>query len=73
MAELKPCPFCGDKFPTQNTTTRKGHLVNIQGRSLLTENDSYEISCRICGCRTGVWCALSSAIEAWNRRAEDGK
>ena len=73
MAELKPCPFCGDEFPTIHTTTEKRHIKTIEGRLLLTENEFYEIACRICGCRTSYWCALSRAIEAWNRRAEDGK
>ena len=72
MAELKPCPFCGDKFPTQNQTTVKRYIRCNTGNNLLTDNDSYEIACRICGCRTAVWCDMSRAIEAWNRRAEDG-
>lgn len=70
MAELKPCPFCGDNFPTVTTVTTKRHIMGINGRSLLTDNDSYKIACRICGCRTAEWCAQSRAIEAWNRRKD---
>ena len=68
--DLKPCPFCGDEFPTIHMTTKKRRKITIEGRLLLTDSDSFEIACRICGCRTATWLALSRAIEAWNRRAE---
>ena len=68
---LKPCPFCGDKFPTLHISTDKRYLVNIYGEGILVEDNSYEIACRICGCRTSLWTNKEKAIEAWNRRVAD--
>lgn len=58
MAELKPCPFCG-------------------GEAEVVKNpDFVDVSCKNINCR-GYACCLhhkkkKDAIEAWNRRAEDG-
>ena len=57
MAELKPCPFCGDNEATlwkQYPADRPWHIL--------------------CGCggRVGYFVTKEEAIEAWNRRAEDG-
>ena len=62
MAELKPCPFCGGKPFVQETAHSWCNVI-----------------CDKCGAMTK--CVLNSAdyssknlaIEAWNRRAEDGK
>ena len=56
MSELKPCPFCGG-----NASVRK-------------ESMWYEVCCDDCPCNVGrCWFAKrEEAIEAWNRRAEDG-
>lgn len=70
MAELKPCPFCGDKFPTLHIRTDKRYIVDIRGQNLLTENDEYEVACRVCGCRTAMWSARRNAIEVWNVRVD---
>ena len=59
MAELKPCPFCG---------TKNAHLrVNL--------DHFYYVLCEKDGChvRTDGHLNKEAAIEAWNRRAEDGK
>ena len=57
MAELKPCPFCGD---TQLT------IINVYGEDYYVHCDT----CTTCG-PSGE--TEQEAIEAWNRRAEDGK
>ena len=57
MAELKPCPFCGGK-------------ANIMRFSIIS--GAY---CFCMGCHVKMPNSLTreDAIEAWNRRAEDGK
>ena len=58
MAELKPCPFCGGKA---RVTEFAGWFY---GMCLCYDE------CRTCGPVKGT---KEEAIEAWNRRAEDGK
>lgn len=58
MAELKPCPFCG-------------------GEADVVDNEVFvDVSCRNHRCRgwadTLMYDSKNEAIEAWNRRAEDG-
>lgn len=62
--KLKPCPFCG------------GEAVLIT--ESVKEYNSYvpgaNVKCRACGCNTGAYIdftAPRSAINAWNRRAEE--
>ena len=57
MAELKPCPFCGGK-------------ANIMRFSIIS--GAY---CFCMGCHVKMPNSLTreEAIEAWNRRSEDGK
>ena len=68
MAELKPCPFCGRK-------PSKVHEHYIVG----TAKIYYSVSCKApmskCGIKpsTGFYKTQEEAIEAWNRRAGDGK
>ena len=59
MAELKPCPFCG-------------------GEADIIDNEYYvDVSCRNYRCRgfadSLMFESEEEAIEAWNRRVEDGK
>ena len=62
MAELKPCPFCGDdKIKVMMRNPWHG------------ENITYYVICYHCGSRTALHDENQRAIEAWNRRAEDGK
>ena len=69
MAELKPCPFCGGKAKIYATTTRTypdhgKHYCYCEkclatGRSFSDfENDGSSVF---------------KAIEAWNRRVDNGK
>ena len=60
MAELKPCPFCGGKA---------FHYFFFDGF-----HDYGRVECTKCKVMmTKVNCIGTEAIEAWNRRAEDGK
>lgn len=67
--ELKNCPFCG------------GQASVSQGCSLFDKKQQYEfVSCELCGGRTARYFhsqygneARNEAINAWNRRAENGK
>lgn len=58
--ELKPCPFCGGKADLSWYMLPKEECV---------------ISCFACSLRFGRYLGLNKkeAIEAWNRRADDGK
>ena len=68
MAELKPCPFCGRK-----PAKVKEHY--FPG----TAKIYYSVACKAplskCGAKpsTGLHKTTEGAIEAWNRRAGDGK
>ena len=58
MAELKPCPFCG-------------------GGAVVIDNGCFvDVSCKNFHCRGWedilMFKSKEEAIEAWNRRAEDG-
>ena len=59
MAELKPCPFCGKK----------------ESVIVFKENDEYIVCCDWsqdgCGATGGYSDSIKSAIEKWNRRAEN--
>ena len=60
MAELKPCPFCGGRAFIDR---------------FMQPKEEYRIMCTNCSARFGRYAGLNKkeAIEAWNRRAEDGK
>ena len=68
MAELKPCPFCG-RVPSK---VREHKVVSIS-------TVFYSVECKApsskCGAKpmTHFHRTKEKAIEAWNRRAEDGK
>ena len=57
MAELKPCPFCGGK---------DFEVVSVYGGEYYVDC----LNCTTCGPSGETY---EEAIEAWNRRCEDGK
>ena len=63
MAELKPCPFCGANVNDEDEPIVLAYQYTI---------DAYCISCDRCGASSGSHDGRVEAIEAWNRRAEDG-
>jgi Lar family restriction alleviation protein len=58
MSELKKCPFCGDE---------RHAVYPHQGRFI--------VCCRGCGVKLGfgLYKTEQEAVEAWNKRADDGK
>ena len=59
-AELKPCPFCGGR----------AHIDHY-----MQPKEEWRIRCMDCPTKFGRCAGLDKkeAIEAWNRKAEDGK
>lgn len=57
--ELKPCPFCEES-------------KMVFARKILTRN-RWHVLCDNCKCRTGQYLTRQEAVEAWNRRANDGR
>lgn len=59
MADLKPCPFCGDK------------VINIYAYDGCQRDCSiYKIVCNRCGAQVQHR-KVMEVIKAWNRRVED--
>lgn len=61
MAELKPCPFCGG---TQQH-------IETDGRLWFDYGVLYSVAC-LCGARSYQALTEERAIEAWNRRGNNG-
>nr|DAG70106.1 MAG TPA: restriction alleviation protein [Caudoviricetes sp.] len=64
MDELKPCPFCGNKFPTITETQTEGVRIKCQYCEIEFTRDFYQHRGELGRKRT---------IEAWNRRANDAE
>lgn len=56
--ELKPCPFCG----SENIREHSGYPLEY-----------WSVKCLDCGGRMQFYGSQQQAINAWNRRALDGK
>ena len=69
MAELKPCPFCGGKMVEVLNRLEEEPEMELIG---LTE-DNWNVLCRDCFGFGGTRRTAEEAIEAWNRRADNGK
>ena len=75
MAELKPCPFCGGKPYLE---TRHRAFINAKTtrvafvRCTECEARTQRVPLTDFGCTSYSFKANEKAIEAWNRRAEDG-
>ena len=84
MAELKPCPFCGGTKLKVDQKTSSSSKWNSEKR-MLDKLIVVTVRCNRCHTRgptTSLWgnwidnpieTLGGAAIEAWNRRAEDGK
>lgn len=59
MHKLKPCPFCGGKDSGMLTTSYDGYW--------------FAVFCENCMVQTRKCRQEKDAIEAWNRRMNDGK
>lgn len=67
MAELKPCPFCGNQ-----------EIQIVDNSDHDTGDEDWIIECRGCGSafiasNDGMPCSRSELIARWNRRADDGE
>lgn len=68
MAELKPCPFCGRKPKVKMLYYPTGGECIIECKPIFRKAHK-----QILRCCANIDRAEKEAIEAWNRRAEDGK
>ena len=66
MEKLKPCPFCGE-YGSVRLMTRHGKDGWRDRFYVLCEYDSGG-----CGASGGWYHTKEEAIEAWNRRADNG-
>lgn len=64
MAELKPCPFCGSKWANVKYVNNPFDRHHIYG--------GFAAYCDDCGATTKHFKTEQEAIEAWNRRADNG-
>ena len=62
MAELKPCPFCGNNAKPRRFTS-----------GMFKQTTVHYVECVVCRVRTSVELDIETAADVWNRRAEDGK
>ena len=69
MAELKPCPFCGYADISVTVNTRCVKLWCPMCGVRMTRGGKKESYSSIGMCRKYV---MPIAIDAWNRRADDG-
>lgn len=81
MDELKPCPFCGtdlsSKFFPQVMTVRPVHseeylIAKLNKGHFLGSDNYYSVQCIQCGASGARGLTKEHAIEAWNRRADNG-
>ena len=63
MAELKPCPFCG----SEDIAVWESHS------RFSSWSSSHFAQCNSCCATSDAFKTMEEAIEAWNRRAEDGE
>ena len=76
MAELKPCPFCGSQATTEVQVTQMGGGTDQIDFGIVCPSCNIDRTCRL---KINKKCtfkdvdeAMNLAIEAWNRRSENG-
>lgn len=68
MAELKPCPFCGDDVMIYYSSATNGYYFMHNHKQGKAKSCILLTPAMICGeCKS-----LSDAYAAWNRRADNG-
>ena len=60
MAELKPCPFCGE--------TENKHKFPINGLVLIKDNNNFQVFCLKCGVSSDWFATEKEARQRWNTR-----
>ncbi len=76
MAELKPCPFCGKSVANVDSVANH-EMIDEYEPDYSWRSKRYDVVCDYnnggCGASTGGNNATpEDAIEAWNRRVDDG-
>ena len=75
MAELKPCPFCGGEAVLKDNAYGCG-VYDCAGALADTHYEEPTVfwcECKECGATANGWDTDGEAIEAWNRRADNGQ
>ena len=70
--ELKPCPMCGGSDIQMERKTKERHRIENGKFVRMTLSERYKISCGSCLAETAFAFYLEDAINAWNRRCNDG-
>lgn len=60
MERFKPCPFCGGKHPFLSKVTTNYYA------------EQFFVICEDCQAKSKYATSENKAIEAWNRRADNG-
>ena len=73
--ELKPCPFCGEKYTVNLSDCSECFLCADEPPCDGCNWKKYLIVCNTniggCGAASGLYDTKEEAIEAWNRRCGD--
>nr|DAG04913.1 MAG TPA: restriction alleviation protein [Siphoviridae sp. ctClL93] len=76
MDRLKPCPFCGKSPSIRVAGFRDIDCDYSSGDTVVKHVKRYRVGCgyALCLChpQTCLYDAQEEAIEAWNRRADNG-
>lgn len=77
MDELKPCPFCGLKFPLKVETVAEMEYMDKGSSGYKWASSHYTVVCNydIGGCGASCGCnnrTKDAAIAEWNRRDGNG-
>ena len=68
MERLKPCPFCGGEAEKRYIKRKK-----LFAFMRFPYNTHYVyVKCKTCGVMSRVCVTIENAIEAWNRRTDNG-
>lgn len=78
--EIKKCPFCGHNASLrqeQVTVQKYNPIMSVPDYSIGYNSKraviKYKILCNKCKASVGLYANDKTAIEAWNRRVDDGR